>query len=50
MSPTDSTHQRIASLIASDRVVLFMKGTPTQPQCGFSAKLVQPARVGDSDD
>ena len=50
MSPSDSTRQRIASLVASDRVVLFMIGTPIQPQCGFSGKVVQPARAGDSDD
>ena len=31
---------RIASLIESDRVVLFMKGTRTQPMCGFSAATV----------
>ncbi len=40
MSLSDTTHQRIASLVASDRVVLIMKGTPEQPQCGFSAKVV----------
>ena len=31
---------RIESLIGSDRVVLFMKGTRTQPMCGFSATTV----------
>ena len=30
MSLSDSTCQRIASLVALDRVVLFMKGTPAQ--------------------
>ncbi len=40
-SLSDSTRQRIASLVASNRVVLFMKGTPAQPQCGFSAKVVE---------
>ncbi len=40
MSLSDATHQRIASLMTSDRVVLIMKGTPAQPQCGFSAKVV----------
>ena len=39
MSQSHSTPQSIASLVASDRVVLFMKGTPAQPQCGFSAKV-----------
>ena len=31
---------RIESLIESDRVVLFMKGTRMQPMCGFSAATV----------
>ena len=31
---------RIESLVGSDRVVLFMKGTRMQPQCGFSAATV----------
>ena len=31
---------RIESLIESDRVVLFMKGTRMQPQCGFSAATI----------
>jgi monothiol glutaredoxin len=34
------TRQEIDSLVASDRVVLFMKGTRGQPQCGFSATVV----------
>ena len=33
--------EKIESLIGSDRVVLFMKGTRDQPQCGFSAAVVQ---------
>ena len=32
--------ERIASIIASERVVLFMKGSPDAPQCGFSAQVV----------
>lgn len=40
--PLDSqTKERIDSLIQSNDVVLFMKGDRTQPQCGFSAKVVQ---------
>ena len=31
---------KISSLIKSDSVVLFMKGTPDFPQCGFSAQVV----------
>ena len=31
---------KISKLIDSDKVVLFMKGTPDFPQCGFSAQVV----------
>jgi monothiol glutaredoxin len=34
-------HDRIAADIGSNNVVLFMKGTPVFPQCGFSAAVVQ---------
>lgn len=40
MSLDQATRQRIESMIGSDRVVLFMKGTRHQPQCGFSATTV----------
>jgi monothiol glutaredoxin len=36
-----STTDRIKSIIASNDVVLFMKGVPAAPQCGFSAAVVQ---------
>ncbi len=36
-----SVNQRIADEVGSNDVVLFMKGTPVFPQCGFSATLVQ---------
>jgi monothiol glutaredoxin len=32
--------ERIQSEINSQDVVLFMKGTPVSPQCGFSAAVV----------
>ena len=41
MSPDPATRERIESLIASNDVVLFMKGTREAPQCGFSASVVQ---------
>ena len=37
----DSVHDRIARDVGSNDVVLFMKGTPVFPQCGFSAAVVQ---------
>lgn len=36
-----SVEQRIQEQLASDRVVLYMKGTPAFPQCGFSGRVVQ---------
>ncbi|MBI1210897.1 MAG: Grx4 family monothiol glutaredoxin [Alphaproteobacteria bacterium] len=35
-----SVHDRIKSEVDSNDVVLFMKGTPAMPQCGFSATVV----------
>mgnify|MGYP001478345473 CR=1 FL=1 len=35
-----STKDRIQSEIDASDVVLFMKGTPVFPQCGFSAAVV----------
>ena len=32
---------RIRGLIESNQVLLFMKGTPDFPQCGFSMRAVQ---------
>jgi monothiol glutaredoxin len=31
----------IANAVAENQVVLFMKGVPDQPRCGFSALVVQ---------
>ncbi len=35
---SDEAHMRIAQMISTNDVVLFMKGTPLFPQCGFSSK------------
>ena len=40
MSLTPETRERIVSLVKTNRVMLFMKGTPDAPQCGFSASVV----------
>jgi monothiol glutaredoxin len=37
----DATRQKIQSLIDTHPVVVFMKGTKTFPQCGFSATVVE---------
>ena len=36
-----STLDTIKEQISSNSVLLYMKGTPQQPQCGFSAQTVQ---------
>ena len=33
-------NSRIADIVTSNDVVLFMKGTPLFPQCGFSSKAI----------
>ncbi len=37
----DPTHAFIAQTVSDNPVVLFMKGTPDAPRCGFSALTVQ---------
>ncbi len=37
---TNKIDKKIDEMIESDDVVLFMKGTPDFPQCGFSANVV----------
>ena len=37
---TEDTHARIDQLVKSNDVVLFMKGSPLFPQCGFSSRAV----------
>jgi monothiol glutaredoxin len=34
-------HDQLQSLVDTNEVVLFMKGTPDFPQCGFSSQVVQ---------
>ena len=38
---SDPVSARIQSDVESNPVVLYMKGTPVFPQCGFSAQVVQ---------
>jgi monothiol glutaredoxin len=35
------TQEKIRQQVSENRVVLYMKGTPDAPQCGFSAAAVQ---------
>jgi len=36
----EDLHQRLTALVKAAPVMLFMKGTPSAPQCGFSRQLV----------
>jgi monothiol glutaredoxin len=36
----DSVKSKIEEMIGSNKVFLFMKGSPAQPMCGFSAGVV----------
>jgi monothiol glutaredoxin len=38
---TNPVHERIRQEIKDNAVVLFMKGSPAFPMCGFSAAVVQ---------
>ena len=40
MNNNDHVSQNIENEINSNDVMLFMKGTPVFPQCGFSARVV----------
>ena len=40
-TPADPIHAFIAQTVAEHPVVLFMKGTPDAPRCGFSSLAVQ---------
>ncbi len=34
------TNQRLSQIVSDHDVVLFMKGTPLFPQCGFSSRAI----------
>ncbi|WBH18312.1 Grx4 family monothiol glutaredoxin [Sphingomonas radiodurans] len=37
---TDESHARIDAVVKNNPIVLFMKGSPLFPQCGFSSRAV----------
>ena len=39
-----SLEDRLKTLINSEKVMLFMKGSPDEPKCGFSSKVVKALR------
>ncbi len=36
----ETLRNQIDSLVKQNQVMLFMKGTPESPQCGFSARVI----------
>ncbi len=44
------TQERIRKQVTENKVVLYMKGTPDAPQCGFSAAAVQILEACGADD
>jgi len=38
-APTETLDQRLAKLIKRHKIMLFMKGLPSAPQCGFSQQI-----------
>jgi monothiol glutaredoxin len=40
MAADTELKQKVEQLISENRVLLFMKGTPDAPQCGFSLRVV----------
>jgi len=41
MSLDEATRQQISDLVSSNRIMLFMKGDRSAPQCGFSARVIE---------
>lgn len=41
ISDNNPVYERIRETVSGNDVVVFMKGTPVFPQCGFSALVVQ---------
>jgi Grx4 family monothiol glutaredoxin len=41
VSPEEQLNKRLARLVRSSEVMLFVKGTPTAPRCGFSRQTVE---------
>ena len=41
MAADPALKEQVQGLVAENEVLLFMKGTPEQPRCGFSMRVVQ---------
>ncbi|KAF3061112.1 Monothiol glutaredoxin-3 [Daldinia childiae] len=40
LNPEEELNKRLTGLVSAAPVMLFMKGTPSEPKCGFSRQLV----------
>ena len=40
-SPEETLNKRLHSLITSSPIMLFLKGTPSAPRCGFSRQAIE---------
>jgi len=38
---TEDLQKKIEGIVKSNKIVIFMKGTPEEPRCGFSMKAAQ---------
>ncbi|XP_067942119.1 glutaredoxin-related protein 5, mitochondrial-like [Watersipora subatra] len=38
---TEAVQEKLSKLVKENKVVVFMKGTPDQPMCGFSRAVIQ---------
>ena len=45
----DSLKTKIDGILSSGKVVLFMKGSPSMPMCGFSARTVDVLKKAGAD-
>ena len=45
MCSASEAQKNLAEMVKKDKVVVFMKGTPAQPMCGFSNAVVQILRM-----
>jgi monothiol glutaredoxin len=45
----EQLRKRIEDILGTNKIVLFMKGTKSFPQCGFSAQVVEVLRRVDAD-
>jgi monothiol glutaredoxin len=47
---TDELKARIDAMVRQERVVVFMKGTPMMPMCGFSSSALATLRAAGAKD